>query len=249
MIEAHALRKRFGDVLAVEEVTFRASDGLVTGLLGPNGAGKSTALRMIGGLITPDEGHARIDGIDPRVDPRAARARIGILPDARGLYARLTARENVRYFGELCGLGGRELERRIDELFELLELAPLAERRVDGFSQGERMKVAIARAVVHSPQNVVLDEPTNGLDVMSIRSLRTFVRELGARGHAVLFSSHVMSEVVTLCDRVVVIAAGRVVASGTPEDVRQRAGCDSLEDAFVSLVTVGARGDAREVEP
>ncbi|MBM4359273.1 MAG: ATP-binding cassette domain-containing protein [Deltaproteobacteria bacterium] len=248
MIEASALRKRFGDVLAVADVSFTAADGAVTGILGPNGAGKSTALRMLGGLVVPDAGCARIDGIDPRVAPSAARARIGILPDARGLYVRLTARENVRYFGELCGLHGPALERHIDELFRWLELAPLADRRVDGFSQGERMKVAIARAVVHAPQNVVLDEPTNGLDVMSIRSLRTFVRELGARGHAVLFSSHVMSEVATLCDRVVIVAAGRVVANGTPEELRTRAGCDSLEDAFVALTTEPVSDVATELE-
>lgn len=242
MIEARELHKRFGEVSAVRGVTFSAKDGLVTGVLGPNGAGKSTIIRMLGGLVAPDSGHVRVDGLDPRVDAFSVRCRLGILPDARGLYARLTARENVRYFGMLCGLEGDALEARTDQLLDVLDLGRLADRRVEGFSQGERMKVAIARALVHEPQNVMLDEPTNGLDVMSIRALRRFVRGLASNGKAVLFSSHIMSEVASLCDQIVVLAEGRVVATGTPDEVRALAGRESLEDAFVALAT-GEPGD------
>ncbi|MCC6523395.1 MAG: ATP-binding cassette domain-containing protein [Polyangiaceae bacterium] len=236
MIEVRALHKRYAAVVAVDGVSFRAEDGRITGLLGPNGAGKTTTLRMVAGLVRPDSGVACIDGVDVAREPERAKACLGVLPDARGLYARLTARENVRYFGELQGLGGAALERRIDALFERLELAPLAARRVAGFSQGERTKVAIARALVHAPGNVVLDEPTNGLDVMSTRAMRALIRGLREEGRCVVFSSHVMQEVSALCDDVVVVAAGRVVGQGSPDALRDAAGTRSLEDAFVALV-------------
>ena len=222
--------------MAVEDVTFEAADGRVTGLLGPNGAGKTTALRMLYGLIQPDGGHAIVDGIDVTQAPLEARRRLGVLPDLRGLYPRLTTREHVRYFGRLHGLSGAVLERKIDELTELLDLSELMPRRTDGFSQGERMKVAIARALVHGPKNVVLDEPTNGLDVMSTRAMRALIHRLRDAGTCVLFSSHVMQEVSALCDRIVVIAKGRVVAEGTPQELLQATGKASLEDAFVTLV-------------
>ncbi len=238
MIELIDLRKRFGEVHAVESVSLRAEDGAITGLLGPNGAGKTTALRMLYTLIRPDGGRALVDGIDVGERPNAARARLGVLPDARGLYPRLTARENVRYYGRLHGMDARTLETRIDALIGMLDLGAVADRRVDGFSQGERMKVAIARSIVHAPRNVVLDEPTNGLDVMSIRSLRSFLRQLRDDGCCVLFSSHVMQEVSALCDRIVVMAGGRVVADGTPDAIRDATGLSSLEEAFVKL-TVG----------
>jgi sodium transport system ATP-binding protein len=245
MIAVREIHKRFGAVVAVEGVTFEARDSRITGLLGPNGAGKSTAIRIVTGLLAPDSGAAHVDGLDARRDGPRVRARLGILPDARGLYTRLTARENVRYFGELAGLGGAGLESRIDELFSLLDLGPHADRPVHGFSQGERMKVAIARAVVHGPQNVLLDEPTNGLDVMSIRSMRRFIRALAVEGRAVLFSSHVMQEVAALCDDIVVIGGGRVVASGTPDEIRAQGGGSSLEDAFVTLVGGAALDEAQ----
>lgn len=247
MIAAAALHKRFGGVVAVDDISFEAKDGAITAVLGPNGAGKTTALRIVSGLVAPDRGSVTIDGIDPRVSPSAARQRLGILPDARGLYARLTARENVRYFGELCGMAGMALERRIAELFEMLELGVLADRPVAGFSQGERMKVAIARAVVHGPMNVVLDEPTNGLDVLSVRALRGFIRGLKERGHAVLFSSHVMHEVAALCDSIVVVAGGRVVASGTTDQLREQTAKDSLEEAFVALTATAPDVSSLEV--
>ncbi|MGA9520456.1 MAG: ATP-binding cassette domain-containing protein [Myxococcaceae bacterium] len=246
MITLEKLHKRFGDRVAVEEVSFTARDGEVTGFLGPNGAGKTTTLRMIYSLIRPDGGRAEVDGIDVVTDPTGVRSRIGVLPDARGLYPRLTVREHVRYYGRLHGLWGAELEKRIDALAELLEIRELLDRRTEGFSQGERMKVAIARALVHGPRNVLLDEPTNGLDVMSTRAMRTVIRRLREQGTCVVFSSHVMQEVSALCDRLVVIARGRVVAEGSPAELLTATGHASLEDAFVHLV--GIEGPIEEHE-
>jgi len=236
MIEVRNLHKRFGAVTAVEDVSFSAADGVVTGLLGPNGAGKTTTLRMLYTLIRPDRGSALVDGMDVATHPMEVRRSIGVLPDARGLYPRLTAREHARYAGELHGLHGAALEKRVDELVELLDMKDIANRRTEGFSQGERMKVALARALVHGPRNVLLDEPTNGLDVMSTRAVRTLIRRLKSQGHCVLFSSHVMQEVAALCDRIVVVARGRVVAEGSPDELRTLTGKESLEDAFVSVI-------------
>lgn len=237
MIEVVHLSKHFGPVHAVQDVSFSAGDGVITGLLGPNGAGKTTTLRMLYSLLRPDRGTARIDGIDVVTDTLNARRRMGVLPDLRGVYPRLTGRENVRYYGELHGLRGTELEKRIDELAELLDMKELLERRTQGFSQGERAKVAIARALVHNPQNVLLDEPTNGLDVMSTRAMRALLSRLKEQGRCVIFSSHVMQEVGAVCDRMVVIARGAVVAEGTPSELRARTGQENLEEAFVSLVS------------
>jgi sodium transport system ATP-binding protein len=235
MIAIEALRKHFGHVAAVRDVTFAAADATVTGLLGPNGAGKTTTLRMLSGLLRPDAGRILVDGIDVAADPIGAQRAMGLLPDSRGLYPRLTPREHIRYFGELHGLRADALATRIDALLKLLGLDPLADRRVAGFSQGERTKVALARALVHAPRNVILDEPTNGLDVMSTRAVRALIRELKHDGCCVVFSSHIMQEVSALCDRIVVIAQGTVVANGTPDDLRRQAGSDDLEDAFVRL--------------
>ena len=239
MIAIDGVKKAFGkqrEVEAVRGVTFDAPDGEITGLLGPNGAGKTTLLRMIATLVLPDAGHARVGGLDVVADRYAVRARIGVLSDARGLYPRLTARENVRYFGRLHGLGGAALDARIDTLFATLGMQSLADRRTAGFSQGEKMKVAIARALVHDPDTILLDEPTNGLDIMSVRTLRDELRALRAQGKCLLFSSHVMQEVAALCDRIVVLARGRVVASGTAAELVERAGTAGLEDAFVKLI-------------
>jgi sodium transport system ATP-binding protein len=236
MIEVRNLHKRFGAVTAVEDVSFSAADGVVTGLLGPNGAGKTTTLRMLYSLIKPDRGSALIDGLDVAERPMEVRRAIGVLPDARGLYPRLTAREHARYAGELHGLSGAALDKRVDELIELLDMKDIADRRAEGFSQGERMKVSLARALVHGPRNVLLDEPTNGLDVMSTRAVRNLIRGLKEKGHCILFSSHVMQEVAALCDRIVVVARGRVVANGTPDELRARTGKESLEEAFVSVI-------------
>jgi sodium transport system ATP-binding protein len=244
MITARGLHKRFGAVVAVEDVSFTAEDGRVTGLLGPNGAGKTTTLRMVTSLIAPDRGTAHVDGIDVTKDPLSARAKLGVLPDARGIYPRLTARENVRYYGELHGLSGPSLEGRIDELVETLDMKAIDGRRAEGFSQGERVKVALARSLVHRPRNVLLDEPTNGLDVMSTRALRAFVKKLRAAGACVVFSSHVMQEVAALCDHIVVVARGRVAAEGTAEALLARTGQDNLEEAFVAIVGEDAGGMA-----
>jgi sodium transport system ATP-binding protein len=236
MIEVTNLHKRFGAVTAVEDVSFRAEDGVVTGLLGPNGAGKTTTLRMLYTLIRPDRGSVKVDGLEVAERPVEVRRALGVLPDARGLYPRLTAREHIHYAGELHGLSGATLDKRIDELVELLDMKDIAHRRTEGFSQGERMKVALARALVHGPRNVLLDEPTNGLDVMSTRAVRTLIRRLREQGHCVVFSSHVMQEVAALCDRIVVVARGRVVAEGSPDELRARTGKDSLEEAFVTVI-------------
>ena len=235
MIEVRSLHKRFGQVVAVDDVSFVAKDGAVTGLLGPNGAGKTTALRMIYGLIEPDQGRLSIDEVDVSTDPLAAQARVGVLPDTRGLYPRLTAREHARYFGRLHGLRGRELDDRIHELVDLLEMSTIADRRVEGFSHGERMKVALLRALVHGPQNLLLDEPTNGLDVMGTRAMRNLIRRLRGEGKCVVFSSHIMQEASALCDSIVIISAGNVFAYGSPDELRAQTGHGSLEDAFVAL--------------
>jgi sodium transport system ATP-binding protein len=235
MITVDSIRKRFGTVTAVDGVSFEAHDGAITGLLGPNGAGKTTTLRMLYAVMTPDEGNISVDTIDAIESPQEAQTRLGVLPDGFGLYPRLTAREHIEYFGELHGITGRRLQQRAHELIELLDMSAIADRRTGGFSHGERTKVALARALVHDPQNVLLDEPTNGLDVMSTRAVRHIVRRLRDQGRCVLFSSHVMQEVSALCDSIIVIASGRVVAHGTPNELRHQTGQDNLEDAFVAL--------------
>jgi sodium transport system ATP-binding protein len=236
MIEVHDLHKAFGAIKAVDGISFQARDGEITGLLGPNGAGKTTTLRMLYTLMAPDRGRIEVDGIDVAVDALAARRRLGVLPDARGLYKRLSARENIDYFGRLQGLPEDVLRSRREALIAALEMADIADRRTEGFSQGQRVKTAIARALVHDPRNVILDEPTNGLDVMATRSLRQFMRRLRDEGRCVLFCSHIMQEVAALCDRIVVIAHGRVVADATPAALREQTGQASLEDAFVSII-------------
>jgi sodium transport system ATP-binding protein len=236
VIALEGVEKSFGEVRAVAGVSFRVPDGQITGLLGPNGAGKTTALRIVYGVLRADAGRALVDGVDLGASRLEAQRRLGVLPHAQGLYARLTAREHVLYFGELHGLTGERLARRADELVRRLGMEDFAHRRAEGFSQGQRVKVALARALVHDPPNVVLDEPTNGLDVAATRQVRALLHELRDQGRCVLFSSHVMQEVSALCDRVVVIARGRVVAEGTPDDLRRQTGREHLEDAFVAAI-------------
>ena len=236
MIEAHELRRCFGRVEAVKSVSLRADDGRITGLLGPNGAGKTTSLRLLCALLQPDGGSIHIDGIDAWREPLAARRRLGVLPDQRGLYKRLTARENIEYFGRLHGIDEATLRQRTDELVRALDMRDIEHRHAEGFSQGQRVKTAIARALVHRPQNLMLDEPTNGLDVMAIRALRQFLIQLRNEGRCVIFSSHVMQEVAALCDHIYVIAQGRVVAHGTPDQLREQTGQPNLEDAFVKVI-------------
>jgi len=242
VIVVEHLAKRFGkrgEVLAVDDVSFVAPGGEITGLLGPNGAGKTTMLRMLATLIAPDAGRATIGGRDVVVERAAVRQRLGVLSDARGLYPRLSGRENIRYYAALHGLRGADRDRRIEALIDELGLADVAGRRAQGYSQGERMKVAIARALVHDPDTILLDEPTNGLDIMSVRALREQLKSLRAAGKCLLFSSHVMQEVAALCDRIVILAQGRVVAAGTAAELVMQAGTASLEDAFVRLIGSG----------
>ena len=236
MICCEDLHKAFGVIKAVDGVSFIARDGEITGLLGPNGAGKTTTLRMLYTLMQPDSGRVLVDGVDARIDPLEVQRRLGVLPDARGLYRRLTARENIAYFAALHGLAPSVARARIDALLAALDMDAIAARRAEGFSHGERLKTALARALVHDPHNVLLDEPTNGLDVMSTRALRQFLQQLRAQGRCVLFSSHVMQEVSALCDRIVIIAQGRVIADGTPAALRERAQEHNLEEAFVKLI-------------
>ncbi len=242
MIQIDGVSKSFGknhEIHAVRSASFAAPDGQITGLLGPNGAGKTTLLRMLATLIVPDEGSASIGGLDVVRDRYAVRENIGVLSDARGLYPRLTARENIRYHGTLHGASGASLEARIAALLHTLGLDALADRRTQGFSQGEKMKVAIARALVHDPATILLDEPTNGLDIMSVRALREQLRQLRSEGKCLLFSSHVMQEVAALCDRIVILGAGRVVAQGTAAELMAQASAATLEDAFVALLGTG----------
>ena len=240
MIHAQQLHKAFktrtGTVKAVDGVDFRADDGRITGLLGPNGAGKTTTLRMLYTLMKPDSGQVRVDGIDASSDPAAVRRVLGVLPDARGIYKRLTARENITYFGQLHGLSRSVIAERTRALSQQLDMDDILDRRTEGFSQGQRTKTAIARALVHDPRNVILDEPTNGLDVMSTRAMREFLQQLSAQGRCVIFSSHIMQEVAALCDEIVIIAKGRVVAAGSADELRARFDETNLEDAFVKAI-------------
>jgi sodium transport system ATP-binding protein len=236
VIEARGLRKNFGRIEAVREVSFTAHDGQITGLLGPNGAGKSTSLRLIYGVLEADAGSALIDGLDISGETSIARARLGVLPHSAGLYANLTARENIAYFGDLHGLAAGVVADRTAALSHTLDMDEFIDRRAKGFSQGQRIKVALARALIHDPRNLVLDEPTNGLDVMAIRNLRDLLQRLKTEGHCILFSSHVMQEVAALCDRIVIIGHGRVLADDTPEAIRERSQSNTLEDAFLKIL-------------
>jgi sodium transport system ATP-binding protein len=236
MITVEHLSKRFDKIEALRAVDFFAADGRITGLLGPNGAGKSTTLRLIATLLRADAGDVIIDGISVRKDPVGARRRLGVLSHSSGLYPQLTARENIAYFAELHGMQRDDIIRRSDELSRLLDMGDFMDRRAKGFSQGQKLKTALARAMVHSPRNLILDEPTNGLDVMAVRNLRTLLGRLRDEGHCVLFSSHVMQEVGLLCDEIVVIAQGRVTAAGSIDSLRTQARESNLEDAFVKLI-------------
>jgi sodium transport system ATP-binding protein len=236
MIVVNDIHKSFGDIKAVRGISFDAPDGKVTGLLGPNGAGKSTTLRVLYTVIQPDQGSATIDGVDVVANSLEARRRIGALPHGAGLYPHLSARENVAYYARLCGIEESTIDDRVDGIIKLLEIDDFADRRTKGFSQGQRTKVSLARALVHDPKNIILDEPSNGLDIMATRSLRELILRLKDSGRCVLFSSHVMQEVAALCDDIVIIAAGRVAIDDSADGIRNRTGCDDLEDAFVKAI-------------
>jgi len=235
MIEARQVYKRYGQVEALRGLDFLARDGEITGLLGPNGAGKTTALRSLCGLVKPDSGSLRIDEADPSRNPLAARQCLGVVPDRVGHYERLTTREHLHYFGSLQGMSQSERDARIETLVESLGLADIIDRRSKGFSQGQRVKLSLAEAILHEPRNLILDEPSTGLDVMSTRALRGVLRELRGQGRCIVFSSHVMQEVTALCDRIVVMVQGKAVAAGSPEEICQQTGEAVLEDAFVKL--------------
>ena len=251
MIDVQQLAKRFTlgrgkkahTVQAVDGVSLQAADGCITGLLGPNGAGKTTMLRMVAGLLLPDAGQIHVDGIDVLREPGAALARMGVLSDARGLYPRLTARENIVYYGRLHGMSDAAASRRADVLAHLFDLTPLLERRTEGFSQGERMKTALARALVHNPPNMILDEPTNGLDVLATRALRAVLRRLrDEEGKCIVFSTHIMQEVERLCDQVIIVSHGRAVATGTVASLNSLCGENDFEATFVQLAFGGKEG-------
>ena len=236
MIEVENLAKHFGAVRAVDGVTFCARDGEVLGLLGPNGAGKTTTIRLLATVLRPTSGTARVDGHDLLRQPEAVRAAIGILPENWGLYGRLTPREHLRYFGRLYRLDGTGLDRRIDELVDALDMGEYADRRCDPFSKGMKQKVALARALIHNPKTMLLDEPTSGLDVMSARGVRDLIRRFRDEGRCVLLSSHLLGEAEPLCDRIAVMQRGKIVALGTPGELRRQTGQATLEEAFVQLV-------------
>jgi len=230
------IHKSFGDVKAIAGVSFEAKDGRITGLLGPNGAGKSTTLRVLYTVLKPESGKASIDGVDVVEDSLEARRRIGTLPHGSGLYPHLTARENIVYYARLYGMDCDLIDAAVQEIIEQLDIIDFADRRTKGFSQGQRTKVSLARSLVHGPQNVILDEPSNGLDVMATRALRELIRSLRDAGRCVLFSSHVMQEVAALCDEIVIIAAGKVAMHDSPDGIRNRTSCEDLEEAFVKAI-------------
>ncbi|NVK26226.1 MAG: ATP-binding cassette domain-containing protein [Gammaproteobacteria bacterium] len=236
MLEVKNLVKHFGEIKALDDLSFSAEDGQITGILGPNGAGKTTALRVLYGLLESEQGVGLINNIDSKQDPQGARKEIGIFPDKFGLYERLTAREQIAYFAELHGLKGQEKEAALDKVIERLDISDIADRKCEGFSQGQRMKVILAQALVHEPQNLILDEPTRGLDVMSTRILRDVLKALKAQGKCILFSSHVMQEVAALCDKVIVVANGKIAAVGSPQELCDLTGKTEFEEAFVTLI-------------
>ena len=240
MIRVDDLRKSFDEVKAVRGISFAADNGKITGLLGPNGAGKSTTLRVLYTVLKPDSGSAVIDGVDVVADSLAARARIGTLPHGSGLYPHLTARENIEYYAKLYDMPADTIDEAVQKVIDQLDINDFADRRTKGFSQGQKTKVSLARSLVHGPQNVILDEPSNGLDVMATRSLRELIRQLRDAGKCVLFSSHVMQEVAALCDEIVIIASGQVALHDTADGIRNATGCDDLEDAFVKAIEMVA---------
>lgn len=236
MIDVKELHKTYNEVKALNGLTFQAQDGEITGLLGPNGAGKTTCLRSLYGLIQPDAGEVLVDGLTPKTQALEVRRRIGIFPDKFGLHERLTPREHIRYIAQLHGLKGEVLETQIERVIQELDMSDIVDRRTQGFSQGQRMKVALAQAIVHQPKNLILDEPSRGLDVMSTRILRELMFGLREQGRCILFSSHVMQEVAALCDRVVIMVKGQVVANNTPAALCEETGQASFEEAFVQLI-------------
>jgi len=236
MLKLHSVSKNYGKFSALENLSLHAEDGKITGILGPNGAGKTTALRILYGLLAADSGFAMIDDINVATDALLARQHIGLFPDKFADYERLTAREQIVFFAKLHGLRGRDLNQKVDSVINTLQMHDYAQRKSVGFSQGQRMKLTLAQALIHQPKNLILDEPTRGLDVMSTRLLRDHLRTLKDQGHCILFSSHVMQEVAALCDTVYLLAKGKIVAHGSPQDLCEQTGEANFEDAFVKLI-------------
>jgi len=236
MLQLDHISKSFGPRDLFLDVVWRINPGERIGLVGPNGAGKSTTLRMLYTVLRPDQGTAIVDDVDVVADPDQGRRQLGVFAHNPGLYPNLTARENIRYYGRLCGLDEQGIDQRIESLSSFLELDDILDRRTKGFSQGQRTKIALARCLVHEPGNIILDEPTNGLDVMSTRNLRELIEKLRATGKCIVFSSHIMQEVAALCDRIVIIHRGTVAAVGTPDEIRAQTGSDDLEECFVRII-------------
>jgi sodium transport system ATP-binding protein len=228
--------KRFKKVQAVNGVSFNVEDGEVLGLLGPNGAGKTTIMRLLGTVLQPSGGTARVGDFDVRQYPNEVRRVLGVLPEYWGLYERFSPREHLLLFGKFYHMNGTTLEKRIDELISLLDMGEYADRPCKRFSKGMSQKVALARALIHDPSHLLLDEPTAGLDVMSARQVRTLITRARDEGKCIIVSTHILSEAERLCDRLVFLDRGQVVAEGTPPELRQQAGVDSLEDAFLKMV-------------
>lgn len=243
MIRVSGLKKSFGEVKAVRDVSFDANDGKITGLLGPNGAGKSTTLRILYTVLKPDGGSASIDGVDVVEDALGARSRIGTLPHGSGLYPHLTARENIAYYARLYDMPPDTIDEQVQLVIDQLDINDFADRKTKGFSQGQRTKVSLARSLVHGPRNILLDEPSNGLDVMATRALRDLIRQLRDAGKCVLFSSHVMQEVAALCDEIVIISSGQVAIHDSTDGIRAATGCDDLEEAFVKAIDMVERAE------
>jgi sodium transport system ATP-binding protein len=240
MIEVKEIKKHYGEVKAVDGVSFTCPDGQITGLLGPNGAGKTTALRVIAGLIRPMEGTVVIDGHDVRKEPQTTRSLLGVQSDMTGVYPRLTPREQLHYYARFYGLHGKSLDERVQTVIEMLNMEEIADRKAEGFSRGQRQKVVLGRALVHDPHNIIMDEPTNGLDVMAVRETRQTIKLFAEQGRCVLFSTHYMDEAERLCDKIAIIVRGKIVAHGSPAELKERTDKLNLEEAFVALA--GADG-------
>lgn len=242
MIEVQNLKKYYGDsdeIKAVDDVSFHCPNGKITGLLGPNGAGKTTTMRMITGLIKPNQGTVLVNGVDVTQDASQVRQLLGVQADSNGVYPRLTPREQFKFYGRFYGLRGKQLEARVQAIIEQLQMADIADRRAEGFSRGQRQKIVLGRALVHNPPNIIMDEPTNGLDVMAVRQTRESIQALRDEGRCVLFSTHYMDEAERLCDNIAIIVGGKIVAVGSPEELMQQTGKGRLEDAFVTLAGRG----------
>lgn len=238
MIEVKNLKKYYGEkdaIKAVDDVSFICPDGQITGLLGPNGAGKTTTLRMITGLIKPNQGTVIVSGYDVTREPAKVRQHLGVQADATGVYPRLSAREQFKFYGRFYGLRGKQLDERVQAVIDELQMHEIADRRAEGFSRGQRQKIVLGRALVHNPPNIIMDEPTNGLDVMAVRQTRETIYAMKGQGRCVLFSTHYMDEAERLCDNIAIIVGGKIVAVGSPEELMQRTETARLEDAFVTL--------------